>query len=95
MRITLKQIDVFTAVAREGSVTKAALWLHLTQSATSMALADLETQLGAKVFDRIGSGGFGIAAVRRSAGDTVARERGRVAEIRRDHHRRRGSESDG
>lgn len=54
MRITLKQIDVFTAVAREGSVTKAALWLHLTQSATSMALADLETQLGAKVFDRIG-----------------------------------------
>ena len=54
MRITLKQIDVFTAVAREGSVTKAAQWLHLTQSATSMALADLETQLGAKVFDRIG-----------------------------------------
>lgn len=54
MRITLKQIDVFTAVAREGSVTKAALWLHLTQSAASMALADLETQLGAKVFDRIG-----------------------------------------
>lgn len=54
MRITLKQIDVFTAVAREGSVTKAAIWLHLTQSATSMALADLETQLGAKVFDRIG-----------------------------------------
>jgi len=54
MRITLKQIDVFTAVAREGSVTKAALWLHLTQSAASMALADLEAQLGAKVFDRIG-----------------------------------------
>lgn len=54
MRITLKQIDVFTAVAREGSVTKAALWLHLTQSATSMALADLETQLGAKIFDRVG-----------------------------------------
>lgn len=54
MRITLKQIDVFTAVAREGSVTKAAQWLHLTQSATSMALADLEAQLGAKVFDRIG-----------------------------------------
>lgn len=54
MRITLKQIDVFTAVAREGSVTKAALWLHLTQSAASMALADLEAQLGAKIFDRIG-----------------------------------------
>jgi len=54
MRITLKQLDVFTAVAREGSVTKASNWLNLTQSATSMALADLETQLGAKVFDRLG-----------------------------------------
>lgn len=54
MRITLKQLDVFSAVAREGSVTKAAHWLNLTQSATSMALADLEHQLGAQVFDRLG-----------------------------------------
>lgn len=54
MRITLKQLDVFTAIAREGSVTRAAQWLHLTQSATSMALADLETQLGEKLFDRLG-----------------------------------------
>lgn len=54
MRITLKQLDVFTAVAREGSVTKAANWLNLTQSATSMALGDLETQLGTTVFDRLG-----------------------------------------
>lgn len=54
MRITLKQLDVFTAVAREGSVTKAAHWLNLTQSATSMALGDLEAQLGATVFDRLG-----------------------------------------
>lgn len=54
MRITLKQLGVFTAVAREGSVTKAANWLNLTQSATSMALADLEAQLGAQVFDRLG-----------------------------------------
>lgn len=54
MRITLKQLDVFSAVAREGSVTRAATWLNLTQSATSMALSDLETQLGAKLFDRVG-----------------------------------------
>lgn len=54
MRITLKQLDVFSAVAREGSVTRAAQWLNLTQSATSMALSDLETQLGEKVFDRVG-----------------------------------------
>lgn len=54
MRITLKQLDVFTAIAREGSVTRASQWLNLTQSATSMALSDLETQLGEKLFDRIG-----------------------------------------
>ena len=54
MRITLKQLDVFAAIAREGSVTRAAQWLNLTQSATSMALADLETQLGDKLFDRLG-----------------------------------------
>lgn len=54
MRITLKQLDVFAAVAREGSVTRAASWLNLTQSATSMALSDLETQLGARLFDRVG-----------------------------------------
>jgi len=54
MRITLKQLDVFTAIAREGSVTRAAQWLNLTQSATSMALSDLETMLGEKLFDRIG-----------------------------------------
>lgn len=54
MRITLKQLDVFTAIAREGSVTRAAGWLNLTQSATSMALADLEVQLGDKLFDRLG-----------------------------------------
>lgn len=54
MRITLKQLDVFTAVAREGSVTRASVWLNLTQSATSMALSDLEIQLGARLFDRVG-----------------------------------------
>ena len=54
MRITLKQLDVFAAVAREGSVTRASEWLNLTQSATSMALSDLESQLGEKVFDRVG-----------------------------------------
>lgn len=54
MKVTLKQLEVFSTVAREGSVTKAALRLHLTQSATSMALSDLEAQLGDKLFDRVG-----------------------------------------
>lgn len=54
MRVTLKQIEVFVTVAREGTVLKAAERLSLTQSATSMALADCERQLGRQLFDRVG-----------------------------------------
>jgi DNA-binding transcriptional LysR family regulator len=54
MRITLKQLEVFIAVAQAGNVTRAAESLSVTQSATSMALADFESQLGRKLFDRIG-----------------------------------------
>ncbi|MDQ8038512.1 MAG: LysR family transcriptional regulator [Pedobacter sp.] len=54
MRITLKQLEVFIAVAQAGNVTRAAEGLNITQSATSMALADFESQLGRKLFDRIG-----------------------------------------
>lgn len=54
MRITLKQLEVFIAVAQAGNVTRAAESLSITQSATSMALADFENQLGRKLFDRIG-----------------------------------------
>lgn len=54
MRITLRQLSVFVAVARYGTVTRAAGELNLTQSAASMALADLETQLNSQLFDRAG-----------------------------------------
>lgn len=54
MRITLKQLEVFIAVAQSGNVTRASESLNITQSATSMALADFENQLGRKLFDRIG-----------------------------------------
>lgn len=54
MRITLKQLEVFIAVAQSGNVTRASETLSITQSATSMALADFESQLGRKLFDRIG-----------------------------------------
>lgn len=54
MRITLKQIEVFIAVAQLENVTRAADHLNMTQSATSMALADFESQLGRKFFDRVG-----------------------------------------
>jgi len=50
--ISLRQLEVFVAVAREGSVRAAAEQLHLSQPALSMALAELESQLGADLFDR-------------------------------------------
>lgn len=54
MRMTLRQLAVFVAVAQEGTVTKASEAVRLTQSAASMALADLESSLGIVLFDRLG-----------------------------------------
>jgi DNA-binding transcriptional LysR family regulator len=54
LRTTLKQIEVFVAVVQQGGVTHAAAAIGLTQAAASMALAELERQLGAPLFDRVG-----------------------------------------
>ncbi|MBB1089548.1 LysR family transcriptional regulator [Lysobacter sp. SG-8] len=51
-----RQLRVFCAVAREGGVRRAAEVLHLSQSAVSASLAELERQLGAPLFDRVGRG---------------------------------------
>jgi DNA-binding transcriptional LysR family regulator len=42
---TLRQLEYFVAVAEAGSVTRAAASVHLSQSAMSAALADLENAL--------------------------------------------------
>jgi len=54
MRYSLKQLAVFDAVADSGSVSQAADKLALTQSATSMSLAQLEKMLGRPLFERQG-----------------------------------------
>jgi DNA-binding transcriptional LysR family regulator len=54
MRYTLRQLEVFLAVARVESVSRAAETLAMSQSATSGALADLERQFDVQLFDRIG-----------------------------------------
>jgi DNA-binding transcriptional LysR family regulator len=54
LRTTLRQIEVFVATARTGNVTQAAAAIGMTQSAASMALAEFESQIGARLFDRIG-----------------------------------------
>lgn len=53
MKVTLRQLEVFAAIASCGQVTRAATSLAMTQSAASMALADLERQLDAPLFDRV------------------------------------------
>ncbi|WP_394201924.1 LysR substrate-binding domain-containing protein [Shewanella waksmanii] len=55
MRITLKQLAIFEAIARTGQVAKAAQQMNLSAPATSMALAELEKQIDARLFERIGN----------------------------------------
>jgi DNA-binding transcriptional LysR family regulator len=50
MRLTLRQLQVFDAVATLGSVTKAAEKLNMSQSAASMALTDVQIVLGRPLF---------------------------------------------
>ena len=52
MRPSLHHLDVFVAIAREGNVRAAAGRLARSQSAASMALAELEARLGQPLFDR-------------------------------------------
>jgi DNA-binding transcriptional LysR family regulator len=49
---SLKQLKVFDAIARLGSVSEAAEELAMTQPAASMSLQQLESELGAELFIR-------------------------------------------
>ncbi len=52
--MTLEQLRIFVAVAEREHATRAAQDLNLTQSAVSMAVANLEARYATKLFDRIG-----------------------------------------
>ncbi|NWO09778.1 LysR family transcriptional regulator [Chromohalobacter salexigens] len=54
MRYTLRQLEVFVAIAQHESVSLAARRLAMSQSATSTALAELERQFDCQLLDRIG-----------------------------------------
>ena len=54
MRLTLRQLQIFRAISICGSTSAGALSVSLSQSATSDALKELETALGARLFDRVG-----------------------------------------
>lgn len=52
MNITLRQLRAFIEVARRESFTEAAKHLHLSQSAVSTQIRDLERQIGFALLDR-------------------------------------------
>ena len=52
--INLRQIEVFYAIMRAGSITEAARVLNVTQPAVSAALKQLEARLNMRLFDRVG-----------------------------------------
>src|SRR3569832_1899720 len=51
---TLRQLEVFEAIARLGSFTRAADELHLTQPTVSMQIKKLTDAVGLPLFEQIG-----------------------------------------
>ena len=54
MHLTLRQLEVFAAVARNKSFTKAAEVLHLSQPGVSMQIKQLESNIGLPLFEHVG-----------------------------------------
>jgi DNA-binding transcriptional LysR family regulator len=54
MHLSLRQLQIFRAIALTGSTTAAASIVPLSQSAASAALKELERLLEARFFDRVG-----------------------------------------
>jgi len=53
MKLTLRQMEIFLNVVKSGHLTNVAKEMHLSQSAISMSIKELENILGRPVFDRI------------------------------------------
>ena len=85
MALEIRHLELVRAIAEEGTVTRAGLRLHLTQSALSHQLRDAEERLGLQLFDRVGRRLVLSAAGERllASARSVLAELGRVeAELR-------------
>jgi DNA-binding transcriptional LysR family regulator len=54
MHLTLRQIEVFNAVAKHRNYTRASEELHLSQPAVSMQIRQLEQGIGLPLFEQVG-----------------------------------------
>lgn len=54
MHVELRQLRYFVAVAEREHISEAAEHLHVAQSAVSRQIANLEAEMGAELFERIG-----------------------------------------
>jgi DNA-binding transcriptional LysR family regulator len=69
------QLRAFSSLARTGSFTRTAQELHLTQSAVSHAIKNLESDLGCRLLDRMGK-----TAVPTQAGEQLLVRAARILE---------------
>ena len=83
MHLTLQQLRLFESVVRNGSYTRAAEEMHLTQPAVSIQIKRLEEQAGTPLLEQVGKKIFPTTAgkaVYAAAGDVL----GRLAELDND-----------
>ena len=52
--MNIRQLEIFRAIMRSGTLTAAAEALHVSQPAVSKILRHFESQLGYPLFDRVG-----------------------------------------
>jgi len=69
MKYTLRQLQIFLAVARHQNISRAAQSLHMSQSAASEALLNLEHMYEISLFDRVSN-----KLVLNAIGQTIRRE---------------------
>jgi DNA-binding transcriptional LysR family regulator len=54
--MNLRQLEAFRATFHQGSITRAAAYLHISQPSVSRLIGDLETSVGFNLFTRTGHG---------------------------------------
>ena len=82
LKLETRHLRLVVAIADHGSLTRAGNQLHLTQSALSHQLTDLESQLGVRLFERLGKRMEPTAAGER----LIARARVALQQLREMEH---------